>query len=98
MRAADGDATLLDDGALIRRAKAPVARIAIPLGAHEDASKGRAQVMAPKATIVDRSTEAMAVRADGSHTAAVSGQELPDGARIRSHGMPHEPVHMPHVQ
>jgi hypothetical protein len=68
------DASMLDDGAVIINARRPVARIAIPLGAHQDATKDRKEGRswrslrrAPKATIKDRTFEASAVRADGSH-------------------------------
>lgn len=81
-----GDVEALDDGELIRNAKAPVARVAVPLGAHQDASRPLSRaVTAPKPTIVDASTEAMAVRADGSHHVA---------AGVRVGGA----LRMPHVK
>ena len=79
-----GDVEALDDGELIRNAKAPVARVAVPLGAHQDASRSSGKaVRAPKPTIVDASTEAMAVRADGSHHVSAGAR---GGGALR---MPH---------
>lgn len=70
-----------------RHAKEPVASMAIPLGAHQDASKGHGAVKAPRPTLVDSSTEANAVRADGSHNS------LDLGSKVRAPA----PLHMPHV-
>eukprot|EP00293_Proteomonas_sulcata_P016900 CAMPEP_0184300680 /NCGR_PEP_ID=MMETSP1049-20130417/11057_1 /TAXON_ID=77928 /ORGANISM="Proteomonas sulcata, Strain CCMP704" /LENGTH=275 /DNA_ID=CAMNT_0026611475 /DNA_START=50 /DNA_END=877 /DNA_ORIENTATION=+ len=90
VRKAHGDVSQLDDGAAISHANRPVGHIAIPLGAHQDASKGRVMAKAPKATIVDNSPEAMAVRADGSHN--FSGKKVRDSLALE---LPD--VHMPHV-
>merc|ERR1712216_220191 len=77
------DVTQLDDGAVITGAGKPIARIAIPLGAHQDATKDRKEGRswsslrkAPKATIQDESTEATAVRADGTHHRVASEVKL----------------------
>lgn len=83
-----GDMAALDDGELIRHARAPVARVAVPLGAHQDATKPRrGAVTVPKPTIVDASTEAMAVRADGTHHVAVAGDKR--GGSSATLRMPH---------
>jgi len=95
------DASQLDDGAIITGAGKPVARIAIPLGAHQDATKDRKEGRswkslrkAPKATIADKSIEATAVRADGSHHQAASQVKL---ALHTSQTSQIPRVHMPHV-
>ncbi|EKX44613.1 hypothetical protein GUITHDRAFT_152919 [Guillardia theta CCMP2712] len=100
---AKGDATLLDDGALIKDPNAPVARIAIPLGAHQDAKEDRKLGRtwknlrrAPKATIQDKSTEASAVRADGSHN-TMEKLRMPQGRITNFNKLPVS-VHMPHLQ
>jgi hypothetical protein len=72
-----------------RNAKQPVAHIAIPLGAHQDASKGHGAVKAPKPTINDQSTEASAVRADGTHNTVDNLVDIGGGSPA--------PLHMPHV-
>ena len=101
VEAAKGDATLLDDGAAIRTANTPVAHIAVPLGGHQDASKGRRHAAVPRSTIADRSTEASAVRADGTHGSGRTEEKLAlalsDGQRITHFDEFQEPVHMPHV-
>ena len=96
------DATQLDDGAIITGAGKPVARIAIPLGAHQDATKDRKEGRswsslrkAPKATIQDKSTEATAMRADGTHHKAASEVKLAIHNRGKTSQIPR--VHMPHV-
>lgn len=96
------DATQLDDGAVITNARKPVARIAIPLGAHQDATKDRKEGRSwkslrkpPKATIKDRSIEARAVRADGSHHPLASPEVKLEMRPSGNGQMPD--VHMPHV-
>jgi len=96
------DASALDDGAVITDASKPVARIAIPLGAHQDATKDRKEGRswrsmrrAPKATIKDKSIEATAVRADGSHHPAKSPEVK---LAMHSTNGPMPDVHMPHVK
>lgn len=96
------DASMLDDGAVIINARRPVARIAIPLGAHQDATKDRKEGRswrslrrAPKATIKDRTFEASAVRADGSHHPARKSSGEVKLVMPKVGQMPD--VHMPHV-
>ena len=96
------DVTQLDDGAVITGAGKPIARIAIPLGAHQDATKDRKEGRswsslrkAPKATIQDESTEATAVRADGTHHRAASEVKLAIHSGGKTGQIPR--VHMPHV-
>jgi len=94
------DASLLDDGAIIKNARKPVARIAIPLGAHQDATKDRKEGRswkslrrAPKATIKDKTIEATAVRADGTHHPLATPE-----VKLAMHSSgPMPDVHMPHV-
>jgi hypothetical protein len=55
----------------------------------------------PRSTIADKSTEASAVRADGTHGSGRTEEKLAlalsDGQRITHFDEFQEPVHMPHV-
>ena len=92
------DAMDLDDGAIITNARAPVARMAIPLGAHQDATEDRKEGRSWKslrhparATIKD--TVVASMRADGSHHPA----KAPEMKLVMPKGGASPDVHMPHM-
>ena len=92
------DAMDLDDGAIITNARSPVARMAIPLGAHQDATQDRREGRSWKslrhparATIKD--TVVASMRADGSHHPA----KAPEMKLVMPKGGASPDVHMPHM-